>query len=172
MPDESIFRKQFVAALNGDGDMNSDGYVTGTELGEFLYDTVANYSKGTQHPQYGKIRDPNLDKGDFVFKLLASPPQPLVMDRVKITKPKDKVFVGDSETVTGTYTEEIKDDIWVALWPELVPDRCYPQSDDPAAGAPASKRKGKWSVICHFGGPPQSFEIVVYTATPFASQFI
>jgi len=22
-----------------------------------------------RHPQYGKIRDPNLDKGDFVFKL-------------------------------------------------------------------------------------------------------
>lgn len=69
VPDKSIFRKQFVAALTGDSDMNRDGYVTGTELGEFLYHTVTNYSKGTQHPQYGKIRDPLLDKGDFVFRL-------------------------------------------------------------------------------------------------------
>jgi hypothetical protein len=69
VPDESIFRSQFIAALNGDGDSNQDGYVTGAELGLFLENTVINYSKGTQHPQYGKIRDPYLDKGDFVFKL-------------------------------------------------------------------------------------------------------
>jgi hypothetical protein len=70
VPDESIFRKQFIEALRGQGDMNDDDYITGTELGEFLYTTVTNYSKGTQHPQSGKIRDPDLDKGDFVFKLL------------------------------------------------------------------------------------------------------
>lgn len=69
VPDESIFRQQFIAALQGDGDINNDGYVTGEELGYFLQDTVVNYSKGTQHPQYGKIRDPHLDKGDFVFKV-------------------------------------------------------------------------------------------------------
>lgn len=73
VPDESIFRRQFIAALQGDGDTNQDGYVTGVELGEFLSNTVGNYSKGTQHPQYGKIRDPNLDKGDFVFPLANSP---------------------------------------------------------------------------------------------------
>jgi hypothetical protein len=43
--------------------------VTGVELGEFLQKTVVNYSKGSQHSQYGKIRNPNLDKGDFVFSL-------------------------------------------------------------------------------------------------------
>ena len=73
VPDESVFRRQFVAALQGDGDTNQDGYVTGVELGEFLNNTVGNYSKGTQHPQYGKIRDPNLDKGDFVFPMANSP---------------------------------------------------------------------------------------------------
>jgi len=73
VPDESVFRRQFIAALQGDGDTNQDGYVTGVELGEFLSNTVGNYSKGTQHPQYGKIRDPNLDKGDFVFPLANSP---------------------------------------------------------------------------------------------------
>lgn len=69
VPDKSIFRDQFVRALNGEADGNKDGYVTGTELGEFLQSSVINYSYGSQHPQYGKIRNPNLDKGDFVFVL-------------------------------------------------------------------------------------------------------
>ncbi len=69
VPDRSTFREQFVAALEGEGDVNEDGYITGTELGVFLQDTVINYTKESQHPQYGKIRDRNLDKGDFVFAL-------------------------------------------------------------------------------------------------------
>ncbi|HWS88735.1 MAG TPA: caspase family protein [Pyrinomonadaceae bacterium] len=73
VPDQSIFRRQFVEALDGEADLNKDGYVTGTELGMFLQDKVINYSKDTQHPQYGKIRNPNLDKGDFVFILSKEP---------------------------------------------------------------------------------------------------
>ncbi|MBC8313944.1 MAG: caspase family protein [Bacteroidetes bacterium] len=69
VPDKSIFRGQFIRALNGEADGNEDGFLTGTELGEFLQTTVVNYSYGSQHPQYGKIRNPNLDKGDFVFVL-------------------------------------------------------------------------------------------------------
>lgn len=69
VPDESIFRSQFLAALSGEGDSDKDGFLTGVELGEFLQKTVVNYSKGSQHPQYGKIRNPHLDKGDFVFQL-------------------------------------------------------------------------------------------------------
>jgi hypothetical protein len=69
VPDESIFRRQFVRAMQGEADVNNDDYVTGTELGDFLQTTVVNYSENTQHPQYGKIRNPNLDKGDFVFIL-------------------------------------------------------------------------------------------------------
>jgi hypothetical protein len=69
VPDKSVFREQFVSALRGEADVNKDGFVTGTELGEFLQDRVVNYSKNSQHPQYGKIRNPNLDKGDFVFNI-------------------------------------------------------------------------------------------------------
>ncbi|MFY8000716.1 MAG: caspase family protein [Candidatus Kapaibacteriota bacterium] len=69
VPDKSVFREQLVAALNGEADGNNDGFVTGTELGEFLQDRVVNYSRNSQHPQYGKIRNPNLDKGDFVFNV-------------------------------------------------------------------------------------------------------
>ena len=69
VPDKSVFCQQFVAALGGEGDRNGDGYVTGSELGEFLQEKVINYSRESQHPQYGKIRNPRLDKGDFVFAL-------------------------------------------------------------------------------------------------------
>ena len=77
VPDNSIFRPQFTQALKGDADANHDGFITGTELGEYLQTTVVNYSNNAQHPQYGKIRDPKLDKGDFVFTVnqpLSKPP--------------------------------------------------------------------------------------------------
>lgn len=78
VPDESIFRQQFVIALTtAYADANSDGYLTGTELGTFLLDNVVNYSRNSQHPQYGKIRNPYLDKGDFVFVLGGSQPDPI-----------------------------------------------------------------------------------------------
>lgn len=68
VPDVSIFRKRFVEALSTSvADDNKDGYLTGTELGEFLQRMVVDESDGSQHPQYGKIRNPALDKGDFVF---------------------------------------------------------------------------------------------------------
>ncbi len=78
VPDNSVFAQQFVRGLSGEADVNQDGYITGTELGGFLQDTVVNYTRGSQHPQYGKIRNPMLDKGDFVFvnapQRAASPP--------------------------------------------------------------------------------------------------
>jgi formylglycine-generating enzyme required for sulfatase activity len=67
VPDESIFRRSFVTALAGEGDSNQDGYITGTELAEYLKQEVTNASQRSQTPQYGKIRDVNLDRGDFVF---------------------------------------------------------------------------------------------------------
>ena len=69
VPDVSIFRRQFVAALEGEADLSGDGYVTASELGLFLNEKVTNYSRGAQTPQYGKIRNPSLDKGNFVFVL-------------------------------------------------------------------------------------------------------
>lgn len=67
VPDQSIFRDVFTKALDGVGDLNGDGYVTGTELGMYLRDKVSNYTGGAQTPQYWKMRSPGLDKGDFVF---------------------------------------------------------------------------------------------------------
>jgi hypothetical protein len=76
VPDKSIFTDQLVSALSGEGDIIKDGYLTGSELGLFLQDKVEKYSNATQHPQYGKIRDPKLDKGDFVFVLKPDRPAP------------------------------------------------------------------------------------------------
>jgi hypothetical protein len=67
VPDKSVFRNQFVAGLEGEADVNKDGFITGTELAQYIEESVTNYSHRAQTPQYGKIRDPYLDKGDFVF---------------------------------------------------------------------------------------------------------
>jgi formylglycine-generating enzyme required for sulfatase activity len=87
VPDQSIFRRQFIEAIEGEADGNKDGYVTGTELGEFLQDKVVNYSRNAQHPQYGKIRNPNLDKGDFVFVLPNKTAPPVVAVKPDVGEP-------------------------------------------------------------------------------------
>jgi len=79
VPDVSIFREQFIEGLEGEADLNRDGYVTGSELATHLQDKVTNYTRESQTPQYGKIRDARLDRGDFVFvlpraKKVAAPP--------------------------------------------------------------------------------------------------
>ena len=69
--DDGTFRRLFLKALHGDSiaDANGDGYLTGTELGLYMSNEMANYSDGAQTPRYGKLRDPDFDQGDFVFAL-------------------------------------------------------------------------------------------------------
>jgi hypothetical protein len=73
VPAKSVFTPSFIRALRGEGDIDRDGYVTGTELGMYLHKQVLNYDTG-QSPQYGKIKDPDYDEGDFVFKLTQTTP--------------------------------------------------------------------------------------------------
>ena len=68
VPDDSEFRKQFIHALEGEADLNHDGYVNGSELGVFLQTKVT--PKGMQTPQFGKIDERRLAKGDFLFPLM------------------------------------------------------------------------------------------------------
>ncbi len=72
VPDESIFREQFIIALNGNADSDGDGFVTGTELGIFLQREVKRLSRNNQTPQHAKILNRNLNKGDFVFQIKKS----------------------------------------------------------------------------------------------------
>jgi formylglycine-generating enzyme required for sulfatase activity len=81
VPDKSIFKSQFIKALGGDADRDKDGYLTATELGAYLEKKVAVYSKGTQHPQYGKIKNDRLDDGDFVFSLPKVQQKPLYQNQ-------------------------------------------------------------------------------------------
>jgi hypothetical protein len=69
VPDVSVFRQQFVEGIKGAADRNTDGFVTASELADFLQNKVTRYTRGAQTPQYGKIRDARLDKGDFIFAL-------------------------------------------------------------------------------------------------------
>jgi len=67
VPDQSLFKRSLLVGLKGDADLTGDGYITGSELGMYLSSKVVKYTKGKQHPQYGKINNPELDRGDFVF---------------------------------------------------------------------------------------------------------
>ena len=75
VPDHSVFKQAFLDLLEGrDKEPIPDGYITGEELGLYLKNKVPEYNPA-QHPQYGKIKDVRLDKGDFVFAL-KTPTQP------------------------------------------------------------------------------------------------
>ena len=77
VPAKSVFTPAFIDALKyGWGDLNKDGYVSGTELGLYLQEKVPQHSR--QNPQYGKIKDYDLARGDFIFQLASSktPSQP------------------------------------------------------------------------------------------------
>jgi len=82
--DDGRFRKLFIRALRGEtrADANSDGYLTGSELGMFLTDQVTNLTEEQQTPRYGKLRDEDYNRGDFVFSVASSgavvetPPKP------------------------------------------------------------------------------------------------
>ena len=69
VPDKSVFKQAFLNLIEGSARQPApDDYITGEELGFYLKHQVPKYNKA-QHPQYGKINDPNLDQGDFVFVL-------------------------------------------------------------------------------------------------------
>ena len=73
VPDQSVFKVVFLQGISGDADLNADGYITGSELGMHLQEKVVNYTRGGQHPQYGKINNPKLDRGDFIFVAQTAP---------------------------------------------------------------------------------------------------
>ena len=77
VPADSIFRPSFIRGIQGEADLDKDGYVTGTELGLFLQKRVTSYDTG-QTPQFGKIKDPLYDEGDFVFMLPKAAMEPQV----------------------------------------------------------------------------------------------
>lgn len=76
VPDRSQFKICLLQGLAGEADLYKDDYITGAELGMYLHAQVVKYTKAAQHPQYGKINNAKLDKGDFIFgaKAVSAPP--------------------------------------------------------------------------------------------------
>ena len=73
VPDRSLFKTVLVDVLTGViPEPIEDGYLTGFELGALMKSRIPKYS-AVQNPQYGRILDPELDKGDFVFVLKRTP---------------------------------------------------------------------------------------------------
>jgi len=70
--DNGAFRELFVRALRGEenADVNFDGYLTASELGFFMSDRVTNLTQANQTPRYGKLRDQDYDRGDFIVAIL------------------------------------------------------------------------------------------------------
>ena len=84
VPARSDFTAEFIKALKYRlADNNEDGFVTGLELGNYLNGTVSRY--GRQTPQYGKIADPRLNLGDFIFRVGQA--KPLVIPGRNGTEP-------------------------------------------------------------------------------------
>ena len=76
VPDHSVFKQAFLNLLEGRArEPIADGYITGAELGLYLKTEVPKYNRG-QNPQYGKINNPKLNQGDFVFVLPREVPPP------------------------------------------------------------------------------------------------
>ena len=76
VPDHSFFKQAFLNLLEGRArEPIADGYITGAELGLYLKTEVPKYNRG-QNPQYGKINNPKLNQGDFVFVLPRETPPP------------------------------------------------------------------------------------------------
>lgn len=66
VPANSTFTPAFIDALRyGLADLNKDQYVSATELGLYLQSKVPQHTE--QNPQFGKISDYDLSRGDFIF---------------------------------------------------------------------------------------------------------
>lgn len=74
--DDGTFRKLFIQALSKTGDLNHDGYLTATELGDHLYKKMKQVSDGKKLPMSAKLKGPDYNAGDFVFFLNSSSSQP------------------------------------------------------------------------------------------------
>ena len=72
VPAKSVFTPVFVRGLSGAADLDGDGYLTGTELFNYVQSEVIAYRTG-QTPQFGTVRDPRYDEGDLVFLVPKSP---------------------------------------------------------------------------------------------------
>lgn len=109
VPDKSIFRRQFVVALEGGADLNKDGYITASELGQFLEDSVTKYSRGSQIPQFGKLRDPALDQGDFIFNISVTGQAEAIKENIAKESTKIEQDILEEQTKRAKALKELEE---------------------------------------------------------------
>ena len=126
VPAASVFTPVFIDALEyGWADLNGDGYISGTELGIYLQEKVPQHT--SQTPQYGKIKDYKLSRGDYIFLIKQESESGTL--RVETTPPGAKILIDGRLKGTspleltglkpGRLTVEAKKDGYV-LWKEQV----------------------------------------------------
>lgn len=91
--------------------------------------------------------------------------------------PNGRTIESASVTASGTYGPAGSTaSLWLLVWPDLAPGVGFPQSASASAGEPASKNPAAtpptWTTVATFGGPPQGYELVLYSATPEASNVL
>lgn len=112
VPAHSTFTPAFVDAIQyGRGDLNRDGYVSGTELGLYLQQEVPRYV--SQTPQFGKIQEYELSRGDFIFALAASAQQ-VSSDRAEDIQSESKTAAGGS--VGASNKAALQDNLEIEFW--------------------------------------------------------
>ena len=95
----SVFKQEFLDLIQGRvEDPFPDGYITGEELGNHLATKVPEYNNGAQHPQHGKIMDPQLNKGDFVFVLPGGVSPPRQTGPTSVPRQTGSIFVASQPT--------------------------------------------------------------------------
>ncbi len=62
---QGVFTSFFLGALDGEADVNGDGFVTASEIGTYVTPRVTNDTNGSQSPQSGRLEG----EGEIVFKL-------------------------------------------------------------------------------------------------------
>jgi len=115
VPARSTFTPAFVDAIQyGRGDLNRDGYVSGTELGLYLQQEVPRYV--SQTPQFGKIQEYELSRGDFIFALADTAKQ-ASSDRDEDAQSKSGTDAGGS--VGAANNAALRDNLEIEFWKSI-----------------------------------------------------
>jgi formylglycine-generating enzyme required for sulfatase activity len=112
--DDGSFREYFLRALSGDekADFNTDGYVTGEELGLFLSQRMTALTQASQTPKSGKLHDVRYNQGDFVFALerpveVAAPVKNIDRDSLFWSSVKDSSDTADYMAYLDQYPDGV-----------------------------------------------------------------
>lgn len=92
VPSKSVFTPLFIEAINGFADLNQDGYVTGSEIAQYITRQMPSRQspEHPQTPQYGRVflsRETNEQPGDIVFA--ASPTKTIISNQPPSPKAPD-----------------------------------------------------------------------------------